>query len=285
RIIRFLKSLNKTPENGLAIYCGNVSQVEGQNDIQIFSIEPPMPLNTRLYRCDKGFILEPLEEMLEVNEVYGLVVMDRKEATIGLLEGKRIKVLEHMTSGVPSKVRAGGQCLSPDSLIMKDDGEIIEIKDSHNPLLVVSENFNLERSEATPVIVKWENNKELFEITLKYPKLKIKASKDHTFFVRNENGIEEKPLSEIMEGNYLVMPEKIDLNLEDQRIDFNPKIEQKFNMKEIKIPEFVNPEFSRTLGYYLGDGSYEVDRLTFFEQRKEVAEYYKDLIEYIWSKG
>lgn len=109
RIIRFLKSINKTPKNGLAVYCGNISNVEGQNDIQIFSVEPPIPLNIRLYRCDKEFVLDPLEEMLEVNEVYGLVVMDRKEATIGLLEGKRIKVIEHMTSGVPSKVRAGGQ--------------------------------------------------------------------------------------------------------------------------------------------------------------------------------
>jgi peptide chain release factor subunit 1 len=35
--------------------------------------------------------------------------MDRKEATIGILEGKRVEILQKMTSGVPSKVRAGGQ--------------------------------------------------------------------------------------------------------------------------------------------------------------------------------
>jgi peptide chain release factor subunit 1 len=108
-IIRYLKGLKKTPENGIALYCGNISKVEGQTDIQIFDIEPPMPMKTRLYRCDKEFMIEPLEEMLKVSEVYGLLVMDRKEATIGVLEGKRIKVLEKMTSGVPSKVRAGGQ--------------------------------------------------------------------------------------------------------------------------------------------------------------------------------
>jgi peptide chain release factor subunit 1 len=68
-----------------------------------------MPLKTRMYRCDKEFILEPLKEMLEVTEVFGLLVMDRKEATIGLLEGKRIEALQKMTSGIPSKVRAGGQ--------------------------------------------------------------------------------------------------------------------------------------------------------------------------------
>ncbi len=109
KIVRHLKGLKKTPEHGLALFCGNVSQVEGQQDLQLWEMEPCLPLKTRLYRCDKEFVLEPLEQMLEVEEVFGLLVMDRKEATIGLLEGKRIEVLQKMTSGVPSKVRAGGQ--------------------------------------------------------------------------------------------------------------------------------------------------------------------------------
>ena len=109
KIVRHLKTLKKTPENGLAIFCGNISKVEGQSDLQLWDIEPPMPVKVRLYRCDKDFVLEPLETMLEISEVFGLLVMDRKEATIGLLEGKRIEVLQKMTSGVPSKVRAGGQ--------------------------------------------------------------------------------------------------------------------------------------------------------------------------------
>jgi len=279
KITRELKDYKKTPENGLAIFCGNVSIVEGQEDLQIWAIELPMPLKVRMYRCDKEFILDPLKEMLAVKEVFGLLVMDRKEATIGLLEGKRIEVIQKMTSGVPSKVRAGGQCLSPDTLIMKDNGEIIEIKDSHNPLLIVSENFNKELTEETPLIAKWENNKELFKVTTKYPKFEIKSSQDHTFFIRNEKGIEEKPLSEIREGDYLVMPEKINLDLQDQEIMFIPNIKQSFNIKKVIIPEKINPELSRILGYYLGDGTYEIDRIAFFEQRKEVAEYYQKLIE------
>ncbi|MBU2104227.1 MAG: peptide chain release factor 1, partial [Nanoarchaeota archaeon] len=106
KIVRYLKTLKKTPDNGLAIFCGNVSQVEGQSDLQLWNIEPSQPLKIRLYRCDKEFVLEPLKEQLEVDEVFGLLVMDRKEATIGLLEGKRIEVLQKMTSGIPSKVRA-----------------------------------------------------------------------------------------------------------------------------------------------------------------------------------
>ena len=109
KIVRYLKTLKKTPKNGLAIFTGNVSKSEGQSDLQLWDIEPHLPLKSRLYRCDKEFVLEPLKEMLKVKEVFGLLVMDRKEATLGLLEGKRIETLQKMTSGVPSKVRAGGQ--------------------------------------------------------------------------------------------------------------------------------------------------------------------------------
>jgi len=109
KIVRFLKDFKKTPKNGMAIFCGNVSQKQGQTDLQLWSIEPPFPLKSRLYRCDKEFVLDDLKEMMEVDEVFGLLVMDRKEATIGILEGKRVEVKQKMTSGVPSKVRAGGQ--------------------------------------------------------------------------------------------------------------------------------------------------------------------------------
>ncbi len=109
RISRHLKLYKGTPKNGLAIFCGNISEREGQPQIEIWAIEPPQPLRTKLYRCDQTFVLEPLKEMLEVTEVYGLVVLERKEATIGLLEGKNIKTLQKMTSDVPGKYKTGGQ--------------------------------------------------------------------------------------------------------------------------------------------------------------------------------
>lgn len=110
RISRQLKLYGqKLPVNGLALYCGNVSEVEGQEDIRLWAIEPPKPLRVKIYRCDQTFIVDPLKEMLANEEVYGLVIIERKEATIGLLEGNNIKLLQTMTSGIPSKVRAGGQ--------------------------------------------------------------------------------------------------------------------------------------------------------------------------------
>ncbi|MCS7134406.1 MAG: peptide chain release factor aRF-1 [Candidatus Pacearchaeota archaeon] len=108
RIIRHLKLYKELPKNGLAIFCGNISKKEGESDIRLWVIEPPQPLKTKLYRCDQVFVLDPLKEMLEAKDVYGLIVLDRREATIGLLEGKSIIKLKHLTSGVPGKFKTGG---------------------------------------------------------------------------------------------------------------------------------------------------------------------------------
>ncbi len=109
RLTRHLKLIKKNPENGLALFAGNISHDEGQTQIEVWSFEPPTPLKVRLYRCDQEFVLEPLKDMLEATEVYGLIVIEINEATIGLLEGKQIKVIQHMTSGVPGKTEKGGQ--------------------------------------------------------------------------------------------------------------------------------------------------------------------------------
>lgn len=110
KAIRKLKEFDgRTPKNGLAIFSGNVSEVEGKEDLQVWSIEPPKKLKIRTYRCDQTFLLDPLKEMLISDEVYGLLIIERNEATIGVLDGKHIKVLQRMTSGIPGKTRAGGQ--------------------------------------------------------------------------------------------------------------------------------------------------------------------------------
>lgn len=109
KVARQLKVIGDTPKNGLAAFSGNVSDAEGKDDFQVWTIEPPKPLNVRMYRCDQTFVLDPLKEMLETDEVYGLLLIERNEATIGILEGKTIKILQNMTSGIPGKVRAGGQ--------------------------------------------------------------------------------------------------------------------------------------------------------------------------------
>ncbi|MBU6996576.1 MAG: peptide chain release factor 1 [Theionarchaea archaeon] len=109
KVAQHLTLFREPPPNGLVIFCGNVSEREGVSDIQLFSFEPLKPLSTRIYRCDQEFVLEPLYDMLEAKEVYGLLIVERNEATVGLLKGKSISMVDYMTSGVPGKTRAGGQ--------------------------------------------------------------------------------------------------------------------------------------------------------------------------------
>jgi peptide chain release factor subunit 1 len=109
RAIRRLKEIEKTPENGLVVFSGNVSNAEGKEDFHVWSMEPPKKLKVRIYRCDQTFVLEPLEEMLVTDEIYALLIIERNEASIGVLDGKHIKLLQHMTSGIPGKTKAGGQ--------------------------------------------------------------------------------------------------------------------------------------------------------------------------------
>ena len=55
RMIKHLSLFKRTPENGLAVFAGNVSTSENKIDIQVFSIEPPEPLKIKIYRCDQTF--------------------------------------------------------------------------------------------------------------------------------------------------------------------------------------------------------------------------------------
>src|SRR3989344_207680 len=112
KILQHLKLYPKTPVNGLAVFCGNVSEHEGADDIRLWAVEPPDKLEVKRYWCDQKFITEPIEDMVKEKEVFGLLVMDTKEATIGVLRGKKIHVLRNMDSIVPGKTAQGGQSSS-----------------------------------------------------------------------------------------------------------------------------------------------------------------------------
>lgn len=108
KIGQHLRIFRRTPDNGLIVFCGNVSQVEGNVDLKIWSFEPPEKLNTKVYWCDQVFVLDPLRELVSEKEVYGLIVMDSSEADIGLLYGKKIIQMKHIDSLVAGKAIKGG---------------------------------------------------------------------------------------------------------------------------------------------------------------------------------
>ncbi len=109
KIIQYLKLFKETPKNGLAVFCGNISPVEGKEDIELFSMEPPEPIKVNIYRCDSTFLLDPIEAMLDTRDVFVLLVMDGREATIATLKGSHIQVVTKLHSMAHAKMKKGGQ--------------------------------------------------------------------------------------------------------------------------------------------------------------------------------
>lgn len=109
KIINYMKMFRKTPDNGLVIFAGNISDDPSKRDVQLFSLEPPQKLGVSIYRCDSSFFLEPLQTMLDTRATYGIVVMDGREATIALVKGTETQILKRVHSLAHSKVKVGGQ--------------------------------------------------------------------------------------------------------------------------------------------------------------------------------
>ncbi|MEK6830123.1 MAG: LAGLIDADG family homing endonuclease, partial [Nanoarchaeota archaeon] len=349
KAVRHLRLYKKTPDNGLAIFSGNISDQEGKIDIQVFWVEPPEPLLTRMYRCDQRFILEPLESMVEHKEVYGLIVMDRREANLGLLKGTYILPVATLTSGVPGKYKTGGQCGIFGSLVQLAEGGISKIENLHNPLWVKSADLSNYKLKDSPITDKWKVKKqEVYKIITKNPRLVAETSKDHVFFVLTPDGMIEKTAEELKVGDTLIMPEQISINgslqklnsdiyynsftiskagqklLKQKRlekgflqrqlarnvgiwqnsiseyeiggsnakketlervcieleIDFkwflkNYTKHHNFKTSSIKLPDKLTPELAQFIGYLIGDGNIETDRIAFSEQDKQVSLYYK----------
>ncbi|GBF35881.1 peptide chain release factor aRF-1 [Methanofervidicoccus abyssi] len=109
-ILQRLKLLKEPLEKGVIIFSGMVPRGgPGTEKMETYVLEPPEPIKTFIYRCDSQFYTEPLEEFLEEKDTYGIILIDRSEATIGIVKGKNIQILKRLTSGVPGKFKAGGQ--------------------------------------------------------------------------------------------------------------------------------------------------------------------------------
>jgi peptide chain release factor subunit 1 len=104
-----VRQFKEPPTNGAAFFVGSKAVGADKSEPVTFIVEPPEPLNTYLYRCDSTFFLDPLLSMVHEPELWGLIVMDRAEVTLGFLRGKRVEALRNKQSLVPSKHGRGGQ--------------------------------------------------------------------------------------------------------------------------------------------------------------------------------
>ncbi|MDP4012497.1 MAG: hypothetical protein Q8R00_02725 [Candidatus Nanoarchaeia archaeon] len=233
KCIRSLKLYKRLPEKGLAVFAGNASKDESKINIQVWMLEPPEPINTRLYRCDQTFMTDILKAQMEYKEAYGLIVMDRKEATIGLLKGPRIDVLKSMTSGVPGKFRAGGQCHDPKTQIQINKKETIILEEIKVGSKLLSYDFEKEELISSYIIDKWIVEKDtLFEIKTKNSL--IKCSGDHLLFIKIQDKVEEMPAEEIKLGNLLLRIND-NLQIEEAKVTEINKKEGKFRLIDISV--------------------------------------------------
>ncbi|HJJ56198.1 MAG TPA: peptide chain release factor aRF-1 [Methanocorpusculum sp.] len=108
-ILARLKYYKNPPENGMAVFCGAINIGGDKTNLETIIVEPPEAIHTYSYRCSSNFELEPLKAMLDDKFVYGLLVIDRREAYWGFLRGTRIEPINGTTSTVPGKQRKGGQ--------------------------------------------------------------------------------------------------------------------------------------------------------------------------------
>lgn len=122
KVIQHLKLFKQTPPTGLVIFCGNISPVESIQDLEIWSIEPPLPMSLKIYRCDQEFMTQPLEDMIAPKDAYGLIAIDNKEATIAILRGDRYTITKNLTSGYSGKHRAGGQSARRFERLVEEQG-------------------------------------------------------------------------------------------------------------------------------------------------------------------
>jgi peptide subunit release factor 1 (eRF1) len=147
-------------------------------------------LETKIYWCDQVFVLDPLKDMLKDKDVYGLLVLDAREATIGILRGKKIIVRKKLESTVPSKTVKGGMCLHKATMIKLANGQEVPINKIKKGDEVLSYDFVDNKLKASIVEEvykrKVEKAKKIF-----FEKDSIIASYDHLIFVKKDK-IEEK---------------------------------------------------------------------------------------------
>jgi len=109
KIIQRLKTRKEIPENGLAVFAGTFATNDQESAVlNVEEVIPPEPISTYIYEVENHFQLDLLREMLRDPKVVGLIAMDSKEASFGILNGERFEFIENITSGIHGKSGKGG---------------------------------------------------------------------------------------------------------------------------------------------------------------------------------
>lgn len=238
--------------------------------------------------------------------------------------------------------------MDPDTVVHMSDGKIKKIRDIEIGDRVKSADFQKMSFKDSEVQDKWSEEKEVYRLETKNPKMILKASQDHEVFV---GAGRKKTVGELEPGEKLLFPEKISTSSrqnylspekyynsfeisqqgvekikkerEDQNIsqeiladrtgitqtaiskielgernvknglladicrelsiEFTEFVQDYCSGRIYTLPTEISPELAEIIGYFLGDGSFDPERLNFHEQDKEVAEYYRDRLENVFN--
>ena len=96
-----LQQYKTTPENGMVVFAS-------PNEVHVLD-NLPFEVSQNLYHCDSSFKVDILKGDFEVGGTYGLIVIERGEAAVGVLSRGRITDVTTKQSQVMGKTRAGGQ--------------------------------------------------------------------------------------------------------------------------------------------------------------------------------
>lgn len=272
RMIGYLKMFKSTPPNGLAVFCGNTSENSAKIEMEVFSVEPPFELNVSAYRCDNKFFLEPLEDMIETKDAYGLVVMDGREATIAILRGKNTEILKKLVSMAHAKVNKGGQCLDSGTFVQTISGDIREISKLNANEKIKALNLKTNKIDNFVCSDIFKTNSKSFHIIkTNAPGTEIKATPYHRFLVISEHGIKEKYAKDLNEKDKLLFARKI--RHDGIKIKLNATNANK-GSNICYFPDYYNYDFAYFLGVMCGDGTLDGNRLIIYEGKKNLADEY-----------
>merc|ERR1711865_1061700 len=104
-----LKLYNRTPANGLVVYCGTILTDDGKEKKVTIDFEPFKPINTSLYLCDNKFHTEALSDLLSSDDRFGFIVMDGNGCLFGAVSGNTREIIHKFSVELPKKHGRGGQ--------------------------------------------------------------------------------------------------------------------------------------------------------------------------------
>jgi len=104
-----LKRYNRTPPNGLIVYCGEMLTPDGKEKKVTIDFEPFKPINTTMYMCDNRFHTEHLAQLLESDDKFGFLIMDGNGSLYGTVQGNHREILHKFSVDLPKKHGRGGQ--------------------------------------------------------------------------------------------------------------------------------------------------------------------------------